>query len=276
VKAYFHKSFTLQRDNISKLISFVLEHPSASRQEIAVETGIGIGKNASDGKVRPTIQYAVYSGLLQPSAAESQNEILLSDVGEIVFHYDPRLKTSISQWVMHYFLCRPQNESEIWRFFVHDFIPAHGEFEGEVLEEALTKKFPDLSERINKENRRILTNCYIDGNALAKTRLIESYQKDKFIRGTPNYQNAFLAAYILAEIWEAKHGQDVTMVDPTVFFDGGDLATTLNLNEGDLRNCLNEITAIGAIRQLREAPPFQVVRRWDSKFDLLRRAYEEL
>jgi hypothetical protein len=273
VKAYFHKSFSLQRDNISKLVSFVTDHPSASRQEIAVETGIGIGKNASDGKVRPTIQYAVYSGLLQPNAAENERQILLSDVGNIIFGFDPRLKTSVSQWVMHYFLCRPQNEALIWSFFIHDFLPNHSEFESHVLEDDLSKHFPDLSIRINKENRRVLTSCYTDGNGLSKTKLVESYQKDRFIRGTSSCP-PFTAAYILAEIWEAEHGNDVAMIDPRVLLEAGHFATTLSLLEGDVQGCLDEMTAIGAISQMRAAQPFQVVRRWADKFDLLRKAYE--
>jgi hypothetical protein len=275
VKAYFHKSFALERDNISKLLSFVSEHPNASREEIAVETGIGIGKRVSDGKVRPTIQYAIYSGLLEPEAAQSQTEILLSEVGKIVFERDRRLKSAVTQWVMHYFLCRSENESLIWSFFIHEFLPHYAEFDSEALEAELRRRFTDLSERINKENRRILTSCYTDGNALSKTRLVESDQRDRFIRGTTAYPSVYLAAYILAEIWEAKHGHNVLMVEPSVLLERGHLATTLNLNEGDLQNCLNEISAIGAISQMREAPPFQVARKWTDKLDLLRRAYEE-
>ena len=275
MKAYFHKSFTFKRDNISNLISFVRQHPSASRQEIAVETGIGIGKNVSDGKVRATIQYAIYSGLLRPDAADTKKEIGLSGVGEVVLHYDPRLKSSVSQWVMHYFLCRPQNEALIWSFFIHDFLPAHDAFDSATLEEELSKRFPTLSPRINKENRRILTTCYTDLNALAKTGLLETYKKDEYIRGNPKHTNPYLAAYLLAEIWEAKHGPDVMMVDPAVLLEKGDLATTMNLNEGDLRNCIDDVTSISAVRQMREAPPFKVVRRWESKLSLLRRAYEE-
>lgn len=274
MKAYFHKSFTLKRDNLSRLLAFVSEKPTASRQEIAVETGIGIGKNVSDGKVRPTIQYAIYGGLLDPNAAESQSDILLSDVGKIIFKNDQRLKSAVTQWVIHYFLSRPQSEALIWSFFVHEFLPQYTEFESQTLEEELMRRFTDLSERINKENRRILTSCYTDGDALSKTGLVESYEKDRFIRGTSNYPNPFLTAYILAEIWEARHGHDVSMVEPSVLLERGHLATTMNLNEGDLQNCLSEMSAIGAISQMREAAPFQIVRKWTDKFDLLRRAYE--
>ena len=274
MKAYFHKSFSFERDNVSKILAFASENSSSDRFKIADETGIGIGKSASDGKVQPTIQYAVYAGLLTVDSAESKNEISLTPVGEIIFENDPRLKSAVTQWVMHYFFSRSENEAMIWSFFVHEFLPYFPNFENADLETRLEAKFFDLSERINKENRRILTSCYTDGNALSKTGLLESYEKDKYKRGNTKYPNKYLAAYILAEIWEAKH-PDKSMVEPSVLRESGHLATTLNLTESDLQNCLDEMSAAGLIDQMREAPPFQVVRKWTDKFDLLRRAYEE-
>lgn len=273
MKAYFHNSYVLERDNISKILSFATRNPSASRREIAQETGIGIGKKDHHSKVLPTIRYAIYGGILNDKSDETNHDISFSKAGEIIFENDPRLKSPISQWVMHYFFCRPQSEAEIWAFFVHEFLAQYVEFDGQSLEEELKRKFPDLSERNIKENRKILTAFYTDANGLSKVGLIESYQKDVFIRGKINYQNAYLAAYILAEIWEAKHG-DKPSVNPAVLLENGDLATTLNLNEGDLQNCLDEMSAIGAIGQTRGVPPFQVVRKWADKFDLLCRAFE--
>lgn len=274
MKAYFHKSFSFERDNVSKILAFASENTAADRFKIAEETGIGIGRSASDGKVQPTIQYAVYAGLLTDESAESKNNISLSEVGKIVFENDHRLKSPITQWIMHYFFSRTENEALIWSFFVHEFLPQFPNFEGEDLEKRLKDKFPDLSDRINKENKRILTSCYTDGNALSKIELLESRIKDEYIRGNAKYPNAYLAAYILAEIWEAKHPEK-SMVEPSVLRESGHLATTLNLSEGDLQDCLDEMSAIGVIEQMREAPPFQVVQKWTDKFDLLRRAYEE-
>lgn len=274
MKAYFHKTFVLERNNISKVLTFVSANPTADRQSIAEETGIGIGRNVSDGKVRPTIQYAIYTGLLTPDSAESKNDIVLSDVGKTIFSVDPSLKSRITQWLMHYFLCREENEALVWSYFVHHFLQEHSEFDGETLQENLRQHFDDLSDANIKDYRRILISCYIDANALSKVGLIESFEKNKFLRGGVHYPNPYLAAYILAEIWQAKHPER-SMVGPDTLMQPGHLASTLNLNHGDLQNCLDEMSGVGAIRQMREAPPFQVIRSWDDKSDLLRRAYEE-
>ena len=273
MKAYFHKSFVLDRKNIAKVLALAAENPRIDRQAIAAETGIGIGKNVSDGKVRPTIQYAIYSGLLQSESAESRNSILFSDVGKIVFAYDRWLESAVTQWVMHYFLCRAESEALIWSFFVHVFLQNHAEFNGDLLSEELKSWFVGLSQRNLRENRRILLNCYTSENALSKVGLIIAVEKDEYARVDNKHINAFLAAYILAEIWETKNA-DATMIDKSVLLKKGHLASTLGLNKENLQNCLDEINSIGAINQSSEAPPFQVVRRWNDKFDLLRRAYE--
>ena len=271
---YFHKKFSLERSNISKLLNFVSQNPSADRFQIAEETGIGIGKSASDGKMRPTILYAIYSGLLTDESAESKNDILLSDVGRIIFENDSKLKLYISQWVMHYFLSRTENEILVWSFFVHDFLLRHSEFEPETLKDELARKFENFSEEYIKAYTKILISCYSDGDGLSKVGLVESYEKDRYVQGKSSYPNQYLAAYILGEIWEAKHA-DKSMVEHSVLRESGHFATTMNLNEGDLQNCLNEMSAIpNVISQRREAPPFMVVKHWTDKFDLLRRAYE--
>lgn len=274
MKAHFHKTFVLERDNISKILAVVSKNPSADRQTVAEETGIGIGKRASDGKVRPTIQYAIYSGLLTPDSALSKNDITLSDVGKIVFELDPRLKLSTTQWVMHYSLCRTENEALVWSFFVHDFLPCHPEFTGETLQQELERKFEELSDENAREYRKILTSCYLNVNALSKVGLIESSRTNKYQRGQSRCPNPYLVAYFLAEIWESKSAQEL-MVSHDILLKPGHLATTINLNRLDLQACLDELSSIGAIRQMLNVPPFQVIRNWTDKFDFLRHAYKE-
>lgn len=277
MKVDFHKSFNLERDNISKILVFVSENPTADRFKIAEETGIGIGARTSDGKVRPTIQYAIYSGLFTDESANSKNDILLTEAGKIILEKDPRLKSAVTQWAMHYFLSRTENEAMVWSFFAHEFLPRHDEFEIETLRSELSQKFDKLTADNIKDYRKILAACYTDRNGLVKTGLLGSYAKDSYIRGNTNQTEKYfkyLAAYVLAEIWEAKHS-DKSMVEPQILRESGHLKTTLNLTDGDLQNCLDEMSAIGAIAQMREAPPFQVVRRWTDKFDFLRRAFEE-
>lgn len=273
MKAYFHKSFSLDRSNISKVLFSVSENSSPDRFRIAKETGIGIGKNPSDGKVQPTIQYAVYAGLLNDNSAKSNCDIFLSEIGNIIFENDARLKNSVSQWVMHYFLCRTENESLIWSYFIHKFLQKFPEFDGSLLEEELKYEFFGLSKRNIAENCRILIDTYISENGLNKVGILKRTEKNEFALRKVIYPNVYLAAYILAEIWEAKNSDKPKLGMP-ILLENGHLATTLMLKDYSLRNCLYELKAINAINQEWNDNSLQIIPKWTDKFDLLRRAYE--
>lgn len=268
----FHETFSLERENIAKLLDVVDGSPTISDVDIANETGIGIGKDGKGGKVRPTIKYATFCGLLNLSIGNAG--IIISDLGKIIREYDKRLKSSVTHWVMHSKISSQETGAIAWKSFTHDFLPEHGEFTRGMLKDFLDSLKPDLNEKTKTANVGLLIKSYTDNTGIFRTRLFEELTTDRFFKESSSYPNAYLAAYILAEIWEAKH-PDKSMVNSSELLVPGHLATTLNLNREDLQNCLDEMTTIGAISQMREAPPFQVVRRWADKFELLRRAYEE-
>ncbi|HEX8198558.1 MAG TPA: DUF4007 family protein [Pyrinomonadaceae bacterium] len=268
----FHETFSLERENIAKLLDVVADSPMISDVEIADQTGIGIGKAGKGGKVRPTIKYADFCGLLKSTGGTAG--ILISDSGKIIREYDRRLKTSVTHWIMHSKISSQETGATAWKSFTHEFLPHYSEFYREMLKDFLDSLNPDLNEKTRTANVGLLIKSYTDDTGLFRTRLFREVTTNRFHRESSNYPNAYLAVYVLAEIWEAKHA-DRSMVEPAVLLESGHLATTLNLTAGDLQSCLDEMSAIGAISQMREAPPFQVVRRWSDKFDLLRRAYEE-
>lgn len=270
----FQRSFKLELNNVAKILDAAVEIPFASRHEIADFTGIPIGKNEIHGKVDPTILYATYSGLIQTTTQDNKRKRELTKFGQIVYEHDKRLRRNETKWAMHYFLSDFVKGAPAWNYFTHEFLPYFTSFSKDDFIRGLQTKFPDLSSRYIDENKSTVLLCYTEYDALGKLKIIESYEKDNYIRGNEKYPNAYLAAYILAEIWEAKHA-DKSMIEPQILLESGHFATTLNLNEGDLQSCLNEMSAIGAISQMREAPPFQVVRGWTDKFDLLQRAYKE-
>jgi hypothetical protein len=269
----FQRSFKLELDNVAKILEAAVEIPFASRHEIADYTSIPIGRNEIHGKVDPTILYASYGGLIQTITENSRRKREPTNFGRIVYDNDKRLRNTVTRWAIHYFLSDSSKGAPAWSFFIHEFLPFNDSFTKEDLNKAIQSKFTELSSRYVDENERTILQCYSEPTAFGKLKIIESYEKEKYLRGNASYPNAYMTAYILAEIWEAKHGDNVPAIEPSVLLENGHLATTLNLSEGDLKNCLNEMSAIGAIRQMREAPPFQVVRRWTDKFDLLRRAY---
>lgn len=268
----FHQTFTLECENLSKLLALVAENPSATNIEIAETTGIGIGKNERKGKVQPTIDYATYGGLLKPRTGGDGKRLELSEVGKLILAKDKWLKRPVTQWVIHYNLSRPAGEAEAWAFFVHEFLPSRVEFRRSDLEAALESKFPSV--KVKSINPGVLLNTYTDSNALGRIRLIREAANRSYSRGHSYVPNAYTASYLLAEIWQVRHA-DRIMVDPSVLSEAGHLGTVMSLDEQEIRYILDEMTGLGIINQMREAPPHQVVRRWGDKFELLNKAYDE-
>lgn len=269
----FHQTFTLDCENISKLLSVVRERPGASNGDIAEATGIGVGRDDRQGKVQPTIDYATYCGLIASDADGGHRILRLTSLGELVFEHDDILKKPISQWVMHYNLSREGGEAEAWSSFVHRFLPFRERFERSSLETHLQEAFGERA-KVKSINPTVLLNCYTDTNALGKIRLLTERPKKTYERRQPYIPNAYVVGYVLAEVWEARHiGR--TGLDPNDLLDQGHLVSSLGLKATDLQFWLDNLSSTGAITQMREAPPYQIVRRWNSSLELLEKAYVE-
>jgi hypothetical protein len=244
-----------------------------SNQQIAGATGIGIGKDRNKGKVQPTIDYAIYSGLVSSQVESGIRKLEITESGRVLMERDPWLKKPASLWILHFFLSREGSQAEAWSFFIQEFLPRHGEFSRSTLEIELGQKFGERA-KVKSINPGVLLNSYLNGNALERIGIIRSKSKSVLLRTNPYIPNAFTVAYILAEIWESKRPERL-MVNPTVLSEPGDLARTMGLDGTQLQSWLNTLSALGIIGQMREAPPYQVRRQWDSPLDLLRRSYEE-
>lgn len=269
----FHQTFSLDCENLAKLLSMVGKHPLVTNKEIADATGIGIGKDERKGKVQPMIDYATYGGLVVATNESEYRRLEYTNIGKIVLQNDEWLKKPSTQWVLHYYLSREGSEAEAWTFFINKFLPRYVEFNRSDLENELDQQFGNRA-KVKSINPGVLLNTYLDGNGLGRIRLIREQPKRSYMRTQPYIPNAYTVAYILAEIWEAKHPHR-SMVDPIFLFESGHLATMMLLRESDVQSWLDVLTSLGVIEQMREAPPYQVVRRWYDKLDLLQKSYEE-
>lgn len=269
----FHNTFPLERDNLAKLLALVSAKPSVSNVQIAEATGIGIGTNPRKGKVQPTVDYAIHSGLLHASSVDRERQLEITPVGQVVLHNDPWLKKPVTQWALHYHLSKSGGEAEAWSFFTHEFLPQHVEFIRADLEDALKQKFGHKIQ-LKILNPGVLLNCYLDGGGLERIRLVREQAKRQFLRARSYIPNAYTVAYVLAEVWEAQHPER-SMVDPAALLEPGHFATTMNLSEPEIMSWLDELNAIGLVKQMREAPPYQVARQWRDKLELLQQSYDE-
>jgi hypothetical protein len=267
----FHESFPLECENIAKLLSVVTQKPSASNVEIAELTGLGIGKNPRKGLVQPTIEYADCAGLI--TVEPRGRQIKLTDVGRVVFECDRQMKKPVTQWALHYHLSRVGGKAEAWAHFVHEFLPHHQKFERVEYEKSVEEKFGSRA-KLRSIKPGLVLNSYTENRGLGLVRLLRESGRE-YVRMRPNIPlPPYVIGYILAEIWDARHPTRM-MIDEDALSEQGHLGPTIGLKDSDLQELLNDLTHIGVIGQMREAPPFQVVKQWGDKFELLRKAYAE-
>ncbi len=267
----FHESFPLECENIAKLLATVVEKPSVSNVEIAELTGLGIGRNPRKGLVQPTIEYADGAGLIAVEPGERR--IRLTDVGGVVFEHDRAMKKPVTQWAMHYHLSRAGGKAEAWAHFVQEFLPLHQSFDRAAFETSVAEKFGSRA-KLRSIKPGLVLNSYTENRGLGLLRLLRESGRNQYVRGRPYIPTPYIIGYILAEIWEAQHPTRM-MVDADKLAAPGHLGPTVGLKDAELQEQLNALTHAGVITQMREAPPYQVVRQWGDKLDLLRQAYAE-
>lgn len=267
----FHESFPLECENIAKLLAVVVEKPSVSNVEIAEMTGMGIGKNPRKGLVQPTIEYADCAGLI---AVEPRGrQIHLTDVGCVIFEQDRQMKKPATQWALHYHFSRLGGKAEAWAHFVQEFLPRHQKFERAAFEKSIEEKFGSRA-KLRSIKPGLVLNSYLENRGLGLLRLVRESGRE-FVRAQPDIPlPPYIIGYILAEIWDAQHSERM-MIDLDKLSEPGHLGPTTGLKDSDLQEQLNALTHLGVIGQMREAPPYQVVRQWGDKLELLRKAYTE-
>ena len=276
----FHQTFRLERTNIISLLKCVDENPHITNQEIHELTGIGIGKNPNQGKVQPTIDYATFSGLLRINKIKGDRSIKFTDVGQLIYQYDRRLRNRVTHWIMHYHLTKKGSSAEAWSFFFNEFLPNRGDFTRLGLEREIEIQFGDTV-KLKSINPFLLLACYTDEiEGLGKLRLIRETKKGVYMRSKPNIPNCYVLGYILAEFWETNYKGRITL-DASTLMEPGNLADIMGLDETGVQRWLDILTADNIIEQMRAVSPFQIVKLWDkndddenSKLKLLEKSYQ--
>lgn len=269
----FHESFQLERENVAKVLALFVNDPSATNAQVAEVTGIGIGADVRKGKVQPTIEYAKYCGLLTETVDSHTRRLHPTEMGKMIHQQDSWLRKPTTQWAMHYHLSRQGSEAEAWEFFVHEFLPSNVEFDRPTLEEELQRKFGHRA-KLRSINPGVLLNCYLDGGGLERLRLVREQAKRRYMRTRTYVPSPYIVAYILAEIWDAKHPER-SMVGEDTLFEPGHLSSTMGWGGKEVEDALRQMHTLGVIGLMREAPPYQVARRWQDKPELLLKAYTE-
>lgn len=270
IQLHFNGNFPLKKEEINKILQAASEEKGLNDEleNLMKRTSLG---NAKVGRIK---SWAIRAGLI--------NNNRPSPEGEIIKQLDPFLESIVTDWVIHFYLSfgdkglqTPPNEPADWggwSYFVYTFLPDRSSFTIEEFVQHSSLFFEEEPKIISQRIRYIL-RAYTENQALAACKFITA-ENDRYVLGDTHLPNPYLIAYFLAKLWERDFKGQGSVLTESILNQKMGLAPVLGLNPEALQGVLNTLNSYGIIEHQRAVPPFQVIPRWDSPLNLLKKAYD--
>jgi len=286
----FHTSFALKKDDLIRILEAATEDRGLddSLDNLINRTRLG------NKKVGPIRSWAMRAGLVSGDR--------LSPEGAIAYKADPRLQSSTTDWLMHFYLslsvqgAKDERKSKYtgigdilqpppndpadwggWTYFVYAFLPEHKTFTLAELQtycasifEPGTGKNPEQDLR---NNLRILLRAYAETEAIAGCRFLVQTDKEAYTTEINALPNLDLIAYFLAKLWQRDFGDTTSVLTDDILHQTMGLASVLGINTSALQTVLNQLETAALIEQRRTVSPAQIIRRWHNPLTLLEKSY---
>lgn len=245
----FHRTFSLSRDSIAKILRLAQSQPGFGLQDL--------GRNTDLGTIylEAMPRYAFRSGLL-----DKRNHLTV--FGRYVADFDPTLDKPATQWLLHYHLAAPHGPTAFWHHLVRKrFLPGNT-FTTDDLIADLTGFLSDAAgkapvPRSIRSTVTIFTGTYLKMDGLRQIGLLEESGPNTYHVPAANPPPLWSVGYALAEYWHAHYGERLTInLDDLT---QGDFAAVFLLGEEGLTQLLIQLKQEGMLDLYRIARPYQVV-----------------
>jgi hypothetical protein len=260
----FHEKLQLGRSRIAEVLTAVTDRPGATNDELRSLTSLGTNMT----KAFPRL--AQGCGLLTKSRH-------LTEFGSQVVLSDPGLDSEQTLWIIHYNLTASSGPGP--EFWGHAF--------RNVLRIGQPQGVEDLADQIREagygESIQVeavrdalsrMLGFYTSRDGLGELGLISGSRTEGY---SCNFDHVLPASapfsYMLASWWE-DHLPDQLTIDLSLLESTSGLVELLRVNQSQLRELLRAAAEAHYCDLFMSAPPFQIVRTWGSKEDILRRIYE--
>lgn len=205
----------------------------------------------------------------------------LTPFGELVCRTDPHLIHENTLWLMHYHMSAPHGPGPA--FWSHLVVHAL-QFGDEVSRVRIAQEIAgfhvgqggatSVKERTVRTAATVFLGTYTKSDALGRLALLEHVpERDGYVRVSESQSPPLGAVtYALADYWAAHFGEQVTVSLSELAKDDG-FARLMWMNYRQLDEVLMELKRENIVDLYRVAPPYQVVRQWSTKQDMLARLY---
>ena len=271
LQLHFNGNFPFKKEEVRSIVQAAAEQKGLNDdlQGLMDRTSLG---NAKVGRIK---SWTSRAGLISNSR--------LSPEGEIVYRLDPYLESSITDWVIHFYLSlgdkrlQPPPEAPAdwggWSYFVYTFVPHNSKFTFDELLYYSNSVFAEETKVIASRIKFIL-RAYTEPDALASCKFIRIEGKE-ITAGNACLPNPYLIGYFLAKLWQRDFGDTTSVLTDNILQQKMGLAPILGIETAALQNCLNQLETLALVEQRRTVSPAQVIRRWHDPLDLLQKAYAD-
>ncbi len=274
----FHESFSLVRPALASVLevadSSESEGTSTSLADLLKER-TALGANY----IKSMPQYARGSGLF---AKASRSKMTLTTFGKQARLHDPHLNHPATQWLMHYHLSSLNGPGpSFWNHLITRVLRVgdgleRSEVAREIARIAEEETGKPLADRTAQSTATVFLKTYTKSDGFGPLGVLRPIGGDgsmSYRVQEPTLPPAWTVAYALADYWEGTRGQQAT-VNLTELTAPGGLASVFLTGPAQLERLLEGLREQGVLDLYRTAPPYQVVRLWTDKNDLLKRIYE--
>ncbi len=260
----FHRTFSLSRSSIAKVIRLAKSQPGFRLEDLARSTDLGTIY------LEAMPRYAFRSGLL-----DRRNH--LTAFGRYAAQLDPALERPATQWLLHYHLAAPHGPTAFWHYLVRKrFLPGNT-FTTDDLAADLTEFLSDVAGkapalRSIRSTVTIFTGTYLKPDGLRQLGLLEEVGPNTYHVPAAGSPPLWGVGYALAEYWHARYGARLTInLDDLT---QGDFAAVFLLGEEGLTQLLIQLKQEGMLDLYRIARPYQVVLLQPSLEYALQKIYQ--
>lgn len=269
----FHRTFALSLPQVAEVLTFYRHHEGSrppSTRDLREATALG----TVQAEAMP--RYARHCGLIEI------NSHRLTPLGEVVYRHDPQLRAPTTLWLLHYHLSAPHGPGPaFWSHLVTHCLPFGREITGrQVVNELaffLSQQTTEnaVQTRTLQSTKTIFLGTYTKLDGLGQLGLLTRIGGDSDDRvrvADPQLPPAAVVGYALADYWDAHYPTQIGVsVSELARSDG--FARILWMDPQRFEEALDGLRRDKVLEIYRSAPPYQVMRRWLDKRELLDRLY---
>jgi hypothetical protein len=263
MKLTFHRTFSLSRSSVAKVLRLAQENPGFNKDDLATHTDLGtIYQEAMP-------RYAYRAGLL-----DEKNR--LTPFGRFAAAHDPALERPGTQWLLHYHLAAPHGPTAFWHHLVVRRFLAGNTFTAADLTSDLTEFLrreagKEPAPRSVRSTVTVFIGTYLKSDGLKRLGLLEETQQETYRVPAAPLPPLWALGYALAEYWQAHYGERLTVnLDD---LSGENFAGVFLLGERGFTELLVQLKQEGMTDLHRTAHPYQVVLLQPSSEFALERLY---